>query len=116
MQIWQKFQNFVRFQMPLSPANQDCVNNMQKVRDNIRTELNYRDFEHVPPELSFKQYREAIKQRADQAKNQHYDRNPMSGGVPQPHPGPGNAEGNGGQPGGGGGCGRADCYMGPGWW
>src|SRR5271169_6217455 len=43
-----KAQQSVR-SMPLSPGNQTCISNMQKVRDNILKELNLREFEHIPP-------------------------------------------------------------------
>jgi hypothetical protein len=96
-------QKFVKT-MPASQDTLDSINNMQKMRDNIKKEINQRNKDNIPPDSSPRQLQAFEKQQEDQAKSQAYTPNPMGpGGAPQPHTGPGNSgDGQGGgSPGGG---------------
>lgn len=86
-----KAQKFVKT-MPLTEDTQNCVGNMQEMRDNIRKELSQRDKENIPDDLSVKQLRALRSGEATRAKEQRFTPNPMSGGTPRPRTGPGNSE------------------------
>jgi hypothetical protein len=110
-----KAQQFVK-SMPITEDAQSCIQNMQKIRDNIKKELLQRENENIPETFSPNQLRELAKEQSAQAAGQKYTPNPMSSGegrnggrsrppviVPFPLPFPG--EGN---------CGPgANCRMGP---
>jgi hypothetical protein len=54
--------DFVKTKMPSTVDNQTCVENMEKVRANIKKELSQREREHVPPTMSPNQFT-ALKQK-----------------------------------------------------
>jgi hypothetical protein len=55
-----KAQQFVRT-MPLTEDTQNCISNMQKIRENIKKELSQRGKENIPSSMSPNQFR-ALKQ------------------------------------------------------
>jgi hypothetical protein len=105
-----KAQQFVRT-MPTTQDTLDSIKNMQKMRDNIKSELNQRNKKNIPPDSSPKQLQIFEKQQEDQAKGQAYTPNPMGpGGPPSPHAGPGNGPDSGGTvPSGGATCSGNTC-------
>jgi hypothetical protein len=51
-----KAQKFVKT-MPPTEDTQNCINNMQKIRDNLKKELSQREKENVPSSMSPNQFR-----------------------------------------------------------
>jgi hypothetical protein len=86
-----KAQEFVKT-LPLSDYNQNCIVNMQKLRDEIKTELNERDKENILRDWSPNQLRGFRNTQVQKANTRPYTPNNIPPpGVPrhpQPHPPP----------------------------
>jgi len=82
-----KAQEFVKT-LPLSYYNQNCIVNMQKLRDEIKTDLNERDKENILRDWSPNQLRGFRNTQVQQANTRPYTPNNMPPpGVPR-HPKP----------------------------